>query len=160
LEEKRKEVVVPPAPPVKERPAPAVTPMQNYAEYQEKQILDIVVDAPSLVKREAWVRIAERVIGLYQTSSEAALKFLEQLLKDPKPVVRMSIVEALVRIATPETLDIMLKMLKDPDFNVQREVIKGLKTILAEKIEQVPDAYRKKIQASLEQEVEQGGWVV
>jgi HEAT repeat protein len=72
----------------------------------------------------------------------------------------MSIVEALVRIATPETLDIMLKMLKDPDFNVQREVIKGLKTILAEKIEQVPDAYRKKIQASLEQEVEQGGWVV
>jgi hypothetical protein len=54
----------------------------------------------------------------------------------------------------------MLKMLKDPDFNVQREVIKGLKTVLIEKSDRIPEPQRKKIQGLLDKEVEDGGWVV
>ncbi len=166
LEQKRKDpppVVMPSmaAPLVQWPGAPrAVVASRPLARQQEQQILDIVVDAPSLVKREAWERIAERSLSLYQTSPADAVKFLEQLAGDSKPQVRMSIVMSLARIASTETVDIMLKMMKDADFSVQREVIKGLKTILAEKVGSVPEPHMEKIKISLAKELQDGGWVV
>jgi hypothetical protein len=142
------------------RAFPSARAAQSYAHHQEQRILDIVVDAPSLVKREAWERIAERTLTLYETSASEAILFLKKLADDEKPVVRMSIIMALSRIAVPETLDMMLAMLKDRDFDVQREAIKGLKSILIEKAGSIAPEYRDKISSLLNHEVEEGGWVV
>lgn len=132
----------------------------SLAKRQEEQILGVMGDIPPPERRTSWDRIADQVMSLYTTSADEALQFLKGLAEDKNPWTRASIVASLARIGTTTTLDILFKLLRDPNPDVQREVLRSLKFLLLYEKSPLPEAYRQKITAFLNDEKQKGEWVL
>ncbi|MBI4063189.1 MAG: HEAT repeat domain-containing protein [Elusimicrobia bacterium] len=130
--------------------------------YQEKQVLETLVQMTPEDRGEVQRQIAGQVANLYQSFPVEAIGFLSQLAQDPKPLVRLSIVYSLVRIESPEVLDILFTLCADGDAGVKHEALKGLKG-LKDKIVtngRIPASYAQKIHQLIQEEIQKGEWVI
>ncbi|MFA6433867.1 MAG: HEAT repeat domain-containing protein [Elusimicrobiales bacterium] len=160
---------IPPPPPAFAAPAPATTPSAappaaagpepDNAGAQEKKILEMLVGITPPEREAAWGRIAGRATDLYETSPEAAIKFLYALSRDANPLNRASIIGALAAIGAPATLDILFELYGDADLEVRREAIKQLTRLQKDLTAPLDEDYRKKISACLGEEKTKGDWI-
>ncbi|HAH31442.1 MAG TPA: hypothetical protein DCL44_03905 [Elusimicrobia bacterium] len=126
---------------------------------QENNILEILSGITSPEREAAWERIAVRAADLYETSPEAAIKFLYDLSKDANPLNRASIAGALAAIGAPATLDILFELYNDASMEVRREAIKHLTRLERDLTIAIDEKYREKISACLLEEKTKGDWV-
>jgi len=121
---------------------------------------DIYITNPNIEQIKN--RIAVSTQELYEQSPEVALRFLEDMTKNPEVSVRENVVRALTTIPCPQTLDMLITLSKDKSDSVKREVIKEMKKLI-ERIEKkeliIPEEYQKKIQEILEEEKSEGEWI-
>jgi hypothetical protein len=140
-------------------PLPASAPQPVSVKSQEDKILEILVDITPPEREAAWERIAARSADLYETSPEAAIKFLYDLSRDANPLNRASIIGALAAIGAPATLDIIFELYNDASMEVRREAIKHLTKLRQNLTGTIDETYREKISACLREEKTKGDWV-
>jgi len=126
---------------------------------QEISILEILADIVPPEREAAWERISVRAADLYETSPEAAIKFLYALSQDENPLNRASIVGALAGVGVPATLDILFDLYNDPSVEVRREVLKHLAGVQRNLTVRLDGAYREKLDSILRGEKAKGDWV-
>jgi len=132
---------------------------RTFAQYQERQITELLADVPSSQRKTAWERIATQAVSLYETSPAEAVHFFQNLVKDKNPLARASIVSALARIGSQSALDILLELRHDSHPEVKKEVLKSLKSLQQNGNFTIPDSYRRKINDFLQEEKTRIDWV-
>jgi hypothetical protein len=122
----------------------------------ENNILNILAGITPPEREEAWERIAIRAADLYETSPEAAIKFLYDLSKDGNYLNRASIVGALAAIGAPATLNLLFELYNDASMEVRREVIKHLTRLQRNLTLPINEEYKEKIAGCLREEKTKG----
>lgn len=160
-------IIAPVSPSPVPRPAPSIpTPRsanekwkKSFIRHQQEKIMEIAVDISPPERRQTWDRIADQVFDLHQSSPEAAYQFLLKLAYDENVWTRASILAALARVRSPETLEMLLNFHSDPDPEIQREALRQIKQ-LRQYDETVPEPFRQKIIELLEAEKNKGEWII
>jgi tetratricopeptide (TPR) repeat protein len=88
------------------------------------------IDEDSSVALEAArERISAQAKELYSASASGCMSFLREMVSNGNPLIRSNIARALSRLASPETLDMLIALWRDPSFKVRREALRELKNM-------------------------------
>ncbi|MCB4790595.1 MAG: HEAT repeat domain-containing protein [Elusimicrobia bacterium] len=82
------------------------------------------VTSPAVNALRDWVSLM--AVNLYESAPDSVMDFLVKFSNDNNPLIRMNVIPVLDRIASDETVAILLKLYHDTDNRVQREVLKSL----------------------------------
>lgn len=96
-------------------------------------------------------------ISLYQFNQELALNSLKEMTRNHNPAVRMNTILALSEISSPETVEILLNLIDEPDYPVKKTLLEAL--LKLRENPSLSEETRQKISSALREEKLKREWI-
>jgi len=119
-------------------------------------------NASSPALESARERIALMAENLYEYAPAAAVDFLNKMARNTNPLIRANVIQALARVASVQTMEILFELYNDTDQRVKREVLKQLKQLdkkSTERTVNLEQYLHERIKSILDEEKEKGEWI-
>lgn len=107
--------------------------------------------------KDTRAQLVKSATTLYEYDSKSALKTLDELSSDPRPIVQANAIWVLAEIGTPETIEMLLKFKDTKEDKVKREFIQVLNNL--SKRYDLPESLRLRIKNIIAEEKSNQDWV-